>query len=327
VGDPTTTKAPTNAKPGSCVGVQCDCNTMWSFTQQYCYLRLCTNVGNMKAQLVKDYAVRARRISATYARFYLEQEEGGDAAKKGRFYWMALGAFASKTVACTLEDWRVQSQAAVLSEKTKEGLGKGNFWLFCDIAGWHHYYIKYDDTFDMCLDSRNTNTLVPSIKAQTKIMPWSGEALPKVKQLAVSKEIKAGFALVKKYESTTKRELLPDIQFNHLLAIADHEQGVILQPLIYDDADFVYWIKVQRSTWVSWAAPGLELVFSSACSTHKAELKSVAPKETKLENLESRMTWIRDAAMKFHGLMQSDKAYMEGQIGAMAGWAEMPDKK
>jgi hypothetical protein len=326
VGDPTTTKAPTNTKPNSCVGIDCDCNTMWSMTQQYCYLRMCTDMGNMKAQLVRDYAIRARRISGTYARFYLEQEDGSDAAKKGRFYWMALGAFASKTVACTLETWQVKTQATVLSSETKEGLGKGNFWLFCDIAGWHHYYCKYNNTFDMCLDNRNTNSLITPIKAQTRAMPWSGEALPKIKNLVVSKEIKKGFALVKEFESSGKDEQ-PRIQLNHLLAIADHEQGVILQPLIYDDPDFSYWIKVQRSAWVSWAAPGLELVFNSACSTNKSELKSVAPNDTKLEEFKSRMTWIKDAAMKFDGLMQSDKAYMEGQIGVMAGWAEMPDKK
>ena len=56
---------------------------------------------------------------------------------------------------------------------------------------------------------------------------------------------------------------------DHLLAIADHEQGVILQPLIYDDPDFVYWLDKQRWPWVRWAVPNLELVFSSACSTRE----------------------------------------------------------
>lgn len=324
--DPTTIEAPTNTKPESCVGVQCDCNTMWSFTQQYCYLRLCTDAGNMKAQLVKDYAVRARRISATYARFYLEQEEGSDATKKGRFYWMALGAFASKTVACLLETWQVRGQA-LLTETTREGLGKGNFWLFCDIAGWHHYYCKYGNTFDMCVDSRNTSSLVPAIKAQTKVMPWSSEALPKIKNLAVSKEIKLGFALVKKYEGTTKREQLPDIQVQHLLAIADHEQGVILQPLIYDDPDFADWVKLQRWPIAKQISPALELVFNSACETIDPKLKSVAPDDTKLEEFKSRMKWIGAAAEQFHGLMQTDKTYMEGEISKMAGWVDMPDKK
>jgi len=126
VSDPTTVTATTNTTPQSCVSVQCDCNTMWSLVQQFSYLRLADETGDFKSKLVKDYAVRARRIAATYARFYLEQEKGCDSAKKGRFYWMALGAFASKTVACTLEAWQVRTQATLVSKKTKEGLGKGN---------------------------------------------------------------------------------------------------------------------------------------------------------------------------------------------------------
>src|SRR5688572_18652283 len=99
--DPTTVVAKTNTTAGSCTAVQCDCHTMWSMAQQFAYLRLANETGAFKAQLVKGYSVRARRIAATYARFYLEQEDGGNSALKGRFYWMALGAFASKTVACT----------------------------------------------------------------------------------------------------------------------------------------------------------------------------------------------------------------------------------
>ena len=56
-----------------------------------------------------DYAFVTRLLAAIYARFYLEQEEGGDPAKKGRFYWMALGTFASKTVACS---WSLCSRSS-----------------------------------------------------------------------------------------------------------------------------------------------------------------------------------------------------------------------
>ncbi len=324
--DPTTVEAMTNTTPNSCVDVHCDCNTMWSMAQQYSYLRLSDEIAPFKSKLVKDYAVRARRIAATYARFYLEQEDGGEQAKKGRFYWMALGAFASKTVACTLEAWQVGVQAALLSKDTKEGLGKGNFWLFCDISGWHWYYCKYPNTFDMCLESRNADNYVSAVKAQVKKLPWNAEALPKIKNLAVSPYIKSGFAKVREFENQTDARRKPAVQLDHLLAIADHEQGVILQPLIYDDKDFAYWIGVQRSAWVNWASPSLELVFSHACSTDSAALKSVAPKETKLEDFDSRMNWIRNAAKRFHGLMQTDKTYMEGELRAMAGWVALADK-
>lgn len=324
--DPTTVEAMTNTTPNSCVEVQCDCNTMWSMAQQYSYLRLSDEIAPFKSKLVKDYAVRARRIAATYARFYLEQEDGGEPAKKGRFYWMALGAFASKTVACTLEAWQVGLQAVVLSKATREGLGKGNFWLFCDISAWHWYYCKYPTTFDMCLGSRNAENYVSAVKAQIQKLPWSAEALPKIKNFAASPYIKSGFAKVKEFENQPDARRRPVIQLAHLLAIAEHEQGVILQPLIYDDKDFAYWIGVQRSAWVNWASPALELVFSHACSTSNSALKSVAPEDTKLEDFKSRMTWIGSAARRFHDLMQVDRASMETELRAIAGWVALPDK-
>lgn len=322
--DPTTVIATTNTTPNSCVDVKCDCNTMWSMAQQYSYLRLSDETAPFKSNLVKDYAVRARRIAATYARFYLEQEDGGDQAKKGRFYWMALGAFASKTVACTLETW--QLGVPLMSKTTRDGLGKGNFWLFCDISGWHWYYCKYPKTFDMCLASRNADNYVTAVKAQVKKLPWSAEALPKIKNFAVSPYIKSGFAKVKEFEQESDAAEKRNHQLKHLLAIADHEQGVILQPLIYDDKDFAGWVGFQRTTLGTLASPAVELVFSHACSTDTAALKSVPPKDTKLENLESRMRWIGNAAQRFHGLMQARPSHMEAELRAMAGWVSMADK-
>jgi hypothetical protein len=323
--DPTTVEAMTNTTRNSCVDVKCDCDTMWSIVQQLSYLRLSDETGEFKAALVDDYAVRARRISATYARFYLEQEEGGDLKKKGRFYWMALGAFASKTVACTLETWQVRTQA-VAFKATQKGLGKGNFWLFSDISGWHWYYSKFPTSFETCVDSRNAASYVPKVKQQMAKLPWSGEALGKIKQMAVSPHIKTGFAKVKEFEAESDTTEKRSIQLKHLLAIADHEQGVILQPLIYDDPSFVRWLKIQRLPGINSLSPGMELVFSSACDTDEATLKSVAPKEMKLEDLRSRMTWIGAAAVEFHGLMRNKKAYMEAEIQKMAAWVSMADK-
>lgn len=322
--DSTTVIAPTNTTPHSCVDVNCDCITLWSLAQQFSYLRLSDEIAPFKSKLLKNYAVRARRIAATYARFYLEQEDGGDQTKKGRFYWMALGAFASKTVACTLEDPRLR-YTPVMLKTTKDGLGKGNFWLFCDISGWHWYYCKHPSTFDMCLGARNSDHYTTAVKAQVKKLPWSPEALAKIKNLAVSAEIKAGFAKVKEFERTSNGVKRREVQLDHLLAIADHEQGVILQPLIYEDKDFAYWIQLQRNAWVQWASPNLELVFHSACSTSDVALKSKAPKDTKLEELKSRMKWIGEAAADFHKLMGEKKSYMEAELTAMAGWVAMAD--
>lgn len=322
--DSTTVEVVTNAVPNSCIKVGCDCNTIWSMAQQFSYLRLCDERGPFKASLIKDYAVRARRIAGTYARFYLEAESGGDATKKGRFYWMALGAFASKTVACTLETWQLRTQAYLLSKTTKEGLGKGNFWLFCDISGWHWYYSNHPDSFNQCLASRNSNSYVPAVKQQVAGLPWSASALPRIRFLSASDEIKKGFAKVKAYETEATPRKKEALQLAHLLDIADHEQGVILQPLIYDDPAFARWIGAQRA--LSAISPDLELVFSSACQTDRDEFKSEAPSGTELEDLRSRMDWISAAANQFHRLMRTRKSYMEAHLSVMAGWTYMADR-
>jgi hypothetical protein len=182
-----------------------------------------------------------------------------------------------------------------------------------------------NNSFDMCRDSRNASSYVKEVRAQMKHLPWQAKALPTIKNFAVSKDVKEGFEKVKEFESTNDKRQRPTIQFDHLLAIANHEQGVILQPLIYDDPEFAAWVGAQRSVILNWASPELELVFTHACSTDNPALKSVAPEGTKLEVFESRMFWIRQAAKKFHGLMQQRPVFMEGELKKIAGWVDMPD--
>lgn len=318
--------APTNNRAGSVAKLTVDCNVMWSMAQEFCYARLAEASKPDTVDLIDNYAVRARRISGTYARFYLEAEDNGSLKHKGRYYWMALAAFASKTVACTLELKRVKLQAVAI-DTVRNGLGKGNLWLFCDIAGWHIYYNKFKTTFEMCRDQRNTDTLVAGVKKATKLVQWNGEALPKINNLKVTKEIKLAFEKVEAFENEVDTTSRRKIQMEHLLTIADHEQGTILQPLVYDDKSFAGWVKAQRSVWLNWASPTLQLVFNSACETDDAKLKSVAPEDTILENLESRMKWIGSAAKQFHDLMGKRLAYMEAEIANMADWYNMADKK
>jgi hypothetical protein len=67
------------------------------------------------------------------------------------------------------------------------------------------------------------------------------------------------------------------------------------------------------------------VVFAAACTIADPELKSVAPADTKLEVLKSRMDWIKSAAEQFHYLMQTQPAYMEGQLQQIASWADLKD--
>jgi hypothetical protein len=321
-------EAMTNTTPKSCVEVNCDCGVMWSLAQQFSHKRLCVQTGEHEGELVKDYAVRARRIAATYARFYLELEDGGEPKKLGRYYWMALGAFASKTVACTFDAWQVKAMS--LGIKTVwEGLGKGNFWLFCDISGWHWYHNMYPASFENCLQQRDSRKFVKVVNAQVKKLPWNESALPIIKYFSPSTEVKKGFAHVKSFEESVAaarpKSEKSNIQLDHLLEIAKHEQGIILQPLIYNDPSFATWVKQQRAWYAEWASPVLELVFTHQCSNKQAEVKSVAPENTELENFVSRMEWINGAANKFHALMKTRTEFMHSALSNIAGWVDLPD--
>ncbi|MCF6254857.1 MAG: hypothetical protein L3K25_00885, partial [Gammaproteobacteria bacterium] len=61
------------------------CGLLWSQAQQFAYLRLSDKTGDNEHKFIGLYAARARRIAATYARFYLETEDGGDTDKTGRY--------------------------------------------------------------------------------------------------------------------------------------------------------------------------------------------------------------------------------------------------
>ncbi|AYR25137.1 DUF2515 family protein [Herbaspirillum rubrisubalbicans] len=313
-------KAGTNTTKDSCVEVQCNCDTMWSLVQQQCTKRLCKLHGRNEGRLLAKFNVRARRIAATYARFYLEMEQGQKEEFKGRFYWMALGAFASKTVACSLELLRVQLLPPVV-----DGLGKGNFWLFQDIAGWHWYYTQFNPSVSPCFEKRDSSAYVSAVKAQMEHFPWHKEALNKINNMRISPHIRKAFESVRQFESTENAKKKLTIQMDNLLAIADHEQRIILQPLIYADPCFSGWVKTQRSVWVSWASPELSLAFTCACDTKEAHHKSIAPKETELEDEGSRMAWITKAAKTFHLLMQREADFMEEQLQAIATWSTMED--
>jgi hypothetical protein len=183
--------------------------------QQFSTARLCTLTGEYEGKLVRDYSVRARRIAATYARFYLETEDGGNPALKGRYYWMALGAFASKTVACTFDAWQVKGMTP-FDDTVWEGLGKGNLWLFCDISGWHWYRNMYPKSFDMCIRARNAENYVAQVKTQLRRLPWNVEVLPKIRNFLASEQVIAGFKKIDEYESAIDKNR-PAIQIAHLL--------------------------------------------------------------------------------------------------------------
>jgi len=318
MGSPDTAQSQTNTTLKSCKELKCDCNLMWSMVQQMSTKRLCTLHGRNEGSIIPVFSDRARRISATYARFYLETEDYGDPSKKGRFYWMALGAFASKTVACSLDDLRIP-----IIDPVFKGLAKGNLWLFYDISGWHWYYTRFRNSFDQCVSRRDASAYIKPVRDQVANYPWKDEALPKIANMHRHDYIVEAFDLVGQIESTRPGDDQERLKYQHLMAIANHEQGVILQPLIYDDACFAGWVWVQRLRGIRMLSPKLQMAFTSACDIGDKKLKSEAPADTVLEDFQSRMQWIASVADLFHDLMQRQRPYMESQLKAMAGWVNM----
>jgi len=330
-----------NDSPNKTHTITIGCNELWTQAQQFSYVRLSDKKGE-EYKLIGLYAARARRISATYARFYLETEQGGDASKLGRYYWMALGAFASKTVACLLDSFQIKSAYAagwatgdnVSLRAIANGLGQGNLWLFGDIAPAHWFYSKYPAQFFNgmdCIHKRHCDKLVEPVKSKVKALPWAAKSLGKIKNFEASADLIKGFEYVVQIEKMAPSERRRSAQFDHLLAIANHEQGAVLQPLIYEDPDFNTWTARQRS-WFGWwilrkVPPAYELVFTHECSVESAELKSTAPDDLIIEDFRSRMKWITDAAKQFHKLMKDKSGHMKAELNTMAGWVSSPDAK
>ena len=79
----------------------------------------------------------------------------------GRYYWMGLGAFASKTVAFSFSAW----QSDFDTEATRI-LAAGNFWLFMDVSPWHWGYNQCEQSFNKCFEKRDYSNLA---KIQSKV--------------------------------------------------------------------------------------------------------------------------------------------------------------
>lgn len=325
-----------NDEPAKSHQVTITCNELWSYAQQFSYLRLSDRQSDGTYELIGLYAARARRIAATYARFYLETEEGGDTGKIGRYYWMALGAFASKTVACLLDKFQLNASyflgkvtfGGVDGHNIANGLGQGNLWLFGDIAPAHWFYNHYPEHFFNgmdCIHKRHCERLIEPVKSYVKALPWAGKSLGKIKNFEASADLIEGFEYVVQIEGMAPSESRRETQLSHLLAIADHEQGAVLQPLIYDDPDFNKWTARERWWLVHWMAPQYELIFSHECSIDDPALKSMAPDDLIVENFESRMRWINKAAVKFHSLMTDNASYMLSELRTIAGWKSSAD--
>ncbi|WP_224770872.1 DUF2515 family protein [Pseudomonas sp. FEN] len=320
----------TNTRPGSLSKQTFGCEILWAWGQQEAIRRLTVEKRDpysqqVRNELVASFSARAARIAATYARFYLELEDGGKPELKGRFYWMGLAAFASKQVKCGLDfipDALAVSVGDYLPNPMaigKDGLGKGNFWLFQDIFVWHWFYSQFPEQFEECALERNALNCPELTLAGLKSLPWAEEALATLNNFKVNPHILEAFETIKKCEQAAT-DNKPDLQFDSLLAIANHEQLEILQPLIYENQIFQKVLDLQALTE---GLPGFPLrvaAFSTACDVEEENLREQMT-EGDLYNETHRMKFITKIANKYHSLMQYDTEYMEERITSISNWS------
>ncbi|MCP1418593.1 hypothetical protein J3D47_002836 [Pseudomonas laurylsulfativorans] len=309
--------------------VEVKCDHLWSLAQYQAIKRLSTYrrehylFGETKWMLESDFSIRAARIAGTYASFYLEKEDGGNEKLKGRFYWMGLAAFASKQVMCGLDFTKLATAAMPLGKPLvdigKNGLGKGNLWLFQDIFCWHWFYSKYPSKFEECSVERNSEAFEGKIKNALKALPWAKESLPVVDDFKLKQEVAEAFSMIKQAEGKGPGREKQFLQFKSLIATANHEQLNILQPLIYEQPVFRAVLDVQKIVEGMPLVPLRSAAFSTACDVKQPELREQMY-EGDLYSAQARMGFINKIAVKYHELMINRKEYMEGVIAEISGW-------
>jgi len=309
--------------------VEITCDHLWSLAQVQAIKRLSTYrkeyrlFGETKWMLESDFSVRAARIAGTYASFYLEKEEGGDEKFKGRFYWMGLAAFASKQVMCALDFTKLATVAMPIGKPVidigKNGLGKGNFWLFQDIFCWHWFYSKYPNKFEECSGERNSEAFDEKVKSALKRLPWAEESLAVIDNLKIKKYMLGAFSDIKQVQTMAAGVDRQKLQYKSLIATANHEQLNILQPLIYEDPIFRAVLDVQKKAEDIPFVPLRSAAFSTACDVKQSEMREQMHGGD-LYNAQDRMEFIQKIADKYHGLMIDKIEYMEGVIAEISRW-------
>jgi hypothetical protein len=338
----------TNVSEHSCKDAHCDCLTFWEIYQQEAIKRLSNLQKANSYKLEPGYEARARRIASVYAKIFLEMELSGNEDLLGRYYWMGLGAFASKTVATIFKHWGSLLGYNVGVQEAINLFARGNLWLFMDIAPWHLAWSTSSKSFISCKDQRDTSKY-KFVKPALMNLPWSS-CLPSVKNLKVTSEINQAFALLPTIEQIFAKERIEQNKykkaskhlFNHLMFIAVQEQHNILQVVVWENTSVKFGAWMQR--WFI-GMPDATLVLSSDYSVDAVkknwfgnykgskadqlvDLKEdvyLAPLDgTIAENYDSRMKWIGAAAKKYHRLMLDEKGrpFLQQELKTISTWGK-----
>ena len=284
------------------------------------------------------YATRARLIARAYACLYLENFEHGNPKLLGRFYWAGLAAFASKQVACTVQKlifhW--------LARDTVRALGKGNLWLYNDAWPWHYAWALCPESVDLCAKERDARNLHPTVLSNFRSQEWAKEVIPCVPweideqtgtvgqpigQFRIAPLMSEAIEGWRAIEAETNPDERRGFCMEHLWVMARHEQGEVLQGLVYSDGDFVKDLERARLFRDGMNADKhiylfkLQLSFSAEETTDDDEFRSEAPRGISLECYKQRMHWIKKTAQQYDKLMSGEKRQrMLAELRKLAEW-------
>ncbi|WP_373458273.1 DUF2515 family protein [Pseudomonas syringae] len=138
--------------------------------------------------------------------------------------------------------------------------------------------MNYPEQFFKCIDNRSIGDCEDNFQASFKKLPWFSAAVPKINNLKVTPYLKQGFELIKKTESMTTVSDRRALEYQSLMAIANHEQVKILQPLIYEDVVFRRLLDAQAVVEGNWGVPRRLAALSTACETNTKVLDKVMTK-------------------------------------------------
>jgi hypothetical protein len=379
----------TNETPNTVTDLKCDWPAFWTLAQQYALSQIVTHapvcqdkpdyrngspgIANDSAnksapRFVSNFAVRARRIAAAYAAVFLEDFPHGRDEFVGRFYWLGLGAFAAKQVAVTLENPLLRASGHT-GWPTYALLGQGNLWLFNDILPWFYGYACDPASFKESSRKRHSNDFLDPVSRHFALQLDYKDVIAKTPMernkitgaiengklgyLQVTQQVTDGFDYVRQWEAASGDDISRQkFAMNHLYSIAYHEQGEVLQGLIYDRILFDIGLDAQSvilsekptdniivatvmglggitayglSKLAHAYIPALELVLTSADRTADSGYKSVPDGAIALQDYVQRMAWITQAAKKYNKLMTTRTEEMYSYIREIATFGDLPD--
>ncbi|WP_026285457.1 hypothetical protein [Thiomonas sp. FB-6] len=131
----------------------------------------------------------------------------------------------------------------------------------------------------------------------------------------------------KRIEAEPKPAKRRALCMGHLWAMARHEQGEVLQGLVYSDTGLLQDLQKSRLTRDGMKLDKyvylfkLHLSFSAEEYSTDDEFRSDAPRGIFLEQYKERMQWIKTTAQRYHQLMSGSKSErMFAELRKLAAW-------